>query len=112
MEHTIKKTLPIEPSKTTPIIVPVERWHVVGKSDKLVKKYGFVNIQDRALFVLRLMQYELSTQHPSTMVVDGDSVVLNLSTSGIDKITELDKEYARYADVLYRDIMYSKVYDD
>ena len=39
------------------------------------------------------------------MVINEGFVVLMLQTKDIEKVTELDKEYAKYADAVYKDVV-------
>lgn len=91
-------------------VVPMERWREVDGA--LYKTYRFRRSTDRNTFVMQLLAYESSTEHNAEMRITEDQVDLKVRTKDIDKVTELDKEYARYADVLFRSLVYSPSYGD
>jgi len=96
---------PIEPKPVDPPIFPVERWARAG--GMLHKTYRFREHEQRDQFVVQLFIYESNVGHHGRMTIDASSVALTLSTENVDVPTELDKEYAAYADMLFRDICHS-----
>lgn len=107
-----KLTMPVNSSKIikvskkeTPILAS-EKWIV--KEKHLCKKFHFFSIKDRNLFVLELLKYEDENGHYSKMIVSEDYVSIALITKNINSVTELDKEYSRFADLLYRDVSYAE----
>jgi pterin-4a-carbinolamine dehydratase len=99
-------TLPVKVSDRVPIL-PANRWLLINKS-QLVKLYRFVSVDARNDFVNQLFVHENNIGHRAKFVIalDADrnpTVELTLSTPGVDVITELDKEFAKFADLVYRD---------
>jgi pterin-4a-carbinolamine dehydratase len=106
-----------------PVAVPVEakpredigvgyvavmtRWQALDSPKRLAKRYGFMRPDLRTRFVNELMAYEDSVSHYGILTVAEESVDVEVWTKGVDIITELDKEYALYADSLYRDVVYN-----
>jgi pterin-4a-carbinolamine dehydratase len=90
-------------SPETPII-PVNKW--VKSVDTWKKDYTFRLNQQRNDFVKSILDYEAEVGHNAVVHVKEGCVTLFLSTHDIG-ITELDKEYAKHADELYRDVVYS-----
>ena len=99
--------LPIKPLEGGTAIIPVDKWEAVDSPRRLRKTYNFVTQEKRNEFVISLFEYETKTKHNAMITVDEGKVTLDLRTKDIDQITELDKEYASYADVLYKDIVYN-----
>lgn len=99
--------LPIIPVEGDVAIIPVEKWVTTRDPMSLKKTFKFMKVEQRNFFVKKLFQYELETQHNATLIVDEDQVVVKLVTKDINQITELDKEYAKFADVLYKDVVYN-----
>jgi len=103
----VENFVPIKASKTNHApIIAIEKW-AVDNDGFLTKKYIFESAQDRSRFVTSLLNYELEAGHHAQMVVEMKQVLLRLKTHDVDKITELDKEYSRYADIIRRDIAYN-----
>ena len=99
----IKGTLPIEPKESFLPVVPMNTWK---KSDEYyVKKFEFRVQKHRNEFIKQLLEYEDDVGHNAKMVVNEGLVVLMLQTKDIDRVTELDKEYSKYADAVYKDVV-------
>ena len=97
---------PIVPSEPDVPIIAVERWMIMNDGH-MTKDYVFRRPEDRPRFIRALLEYETATQHHALMIVSEDRVRLNLTTKNIDRITELDREYAKFADVLFKNIVYN-----
>ena len=95
--------LPVEPREREAPVVAMERWREAGGA--LHKTYKFRQINNRVAFVMGLLAYEEGVEHHAVITIDHDEVSLKVTTKDIDRVTELDKEYARYADVLFRDLV-------
>lgn len=96
--------LPIKAKTPEVPVVAMERWRDCDGA--LYKTYRFRRIEDRNQFVTSLLAYELMVQHNAVIEVTEESVMLKLQTKDLGKATELDKEYARYADVLFKDLAF------
>lgn len=86
-------------------ITPVERWSII--SGKLVKTFKFKKRADRARFVASILKYEQEVGHFAKITILSDQVKISVITVGIDRVTELDYEYAKFIDSLFRDITFS-----
>jgi len=96
--------LPILPKGVDVPILPVNKW--IEKDGFLRKKYDFMSKELRNEFVNGLFDHEVTAGHHAKIVIDEDCVIISLQTKNIEKITELDKEYARHSDTLYKDVVY------
>lgn len=97
--------LPVRPKEPEAPVMAVDRWREVNGA--LYKTYKFRRSHDKNDFVMQLLAYESTTEHNAQITIDHDTVSLKLQTKDIGKPTELDKEYAKYADVLFRNLVYS-----
>lgn len=104
--------LPIKPLEGGAAIIPVDKWEVVESPKRLKKTYKFMSQKLRNSFVQSLFEYETKTGHNAVITVDEGKVTLDIRTRDIDQITELDREYASYADVLFKDIVYNSFKED
>ena len=102
----IENSLPIKPVVTDKPIMAVEKWHL-DNQEMLSKRFFFENLPDRNRFITSLMNYEIEAGHHAKIIVSNKDVVVKLKTHDVDKVTELDKEYSKYADVIRRDIAYN-----
>lgn len=101
--------LPVTPrGKDVPVIV-TDRWKKSNNS--LIKTFKFISNELRNDFVRQLLIHEEKAGHHATITVQYEEVTLTLQTHNLDQITELDREYARHADELYKDVVYSLSHD-
>ncbi len=104
---SIYRDLPIKVANQDKIIIAVEKWRIQDK--KLTKKYFFENFDDRNRFLKSLFEYETQIGHHANFVIEELNVTISLITKDVDKVTELDKEYAKYVDIIRRDLVYNHV---
>jgi pterin-4a-carbinolamine dehydratase len=100
--------LPINAQEPEVPILASDRWFKTN--GVLTKKYQFRRIEDRETFINKLFMYERETQHHAEIFISGDCVSLKLFTHDIGKASELDKEYASFADATFKDVVYSQPY--
>jgi pterin-4a-carbinolamine dehydratase len=97
--------LPVKPIAGEVPVVAVNKWHRVNGC--LRKEFVFQKSSLRSDFIRKLMDYEDEVGHHATIVIEEDRVVLELVTkAGAGHITELDKEYGREADLIFREVVY------
>jgi len=103
--------LPVMPRGRDVPVIATDKWK--KSENSLIKTYKFISNELRNDFVRQLLIHEENAGHHATMTIQYESVTLTLQTHNLEQITELDKEYARHADVLYKDVVYSlrKDYD-
>lgn len=97
--------IPIKPVPPDVPVIVSNKWSVRDK--KLSKVYSFRDQGERNLFVKMLLDHEQEVQHNANIVIDEDYVDICVWTRDINSITELDKEYAKHADSLYKEVLYS-----
>jgi len=102
-EPMIKGSLPVQAKEEFLPIVAMNTWK--KSQETYVKKFEFRTQIHRNSFIKILLDYEDEVGHNAKMIINEGIVVLMLQTKDIEKITELDKEYAKYADAVYKDIV-------
>lgn len=98
--------LPIKPVENDLAIIPVEKWVKADSPTRLKKKFRFRSQKLRNEFVKEIFDIEIEKNHNATITIDEDFVVIELRTKDIDQITEIDKEFSKTIDVLFKDIVY------
>lgn len=104
--------LPIEPLSSGAAIIPVEKWKIVESPKRLTKSFKFISNEMRNAFVKGLFEYETKVGHNAKITIEEYKIVLDVYTKDVDQITELDEEYAAYADILFKDIAYNIATND
>ena len=101
--------LPVMPRGKDVPVIAADKWK---KSDNsLIKTYRFISNELRNNFIRQLLAHEENVGHHATMSIQFETVTLTLKTHDVDQITELDKEYAKYSDELFKDVVYSLLHD-
>lgn len=96
--------LPVMPRESDVPILPSNKW--TKKDGSISKKYEFMSKDIRNEFVSELFEHEKSAGHHAKLIIDEDYVIVILQTKNIGQVTELDKEYAKYSDSVYKDVSY------
>lgn len=100
-QSTVQSGTPVRPQKQKPPVVAVPAWESDGSS--LKKSYKFGSIDDRNFFLQQVLFYEQEKGHCATMLVGEKQVTLRVTTRDLGKVTELDREYSRAADLIYKE---------
>lgn len=101
--------LPILPRESDVPLITSNKWS--KKDNSLVKTYNFRFKDQRNDFVRQILIYEEEVGHHAVITIREDSVSLVLQTRDVDQITELDKEYSKASDELFKDVVYSLSHD-
>jgi len=97
--------LPVMPRGADVPLIPVNKW--LKESNLLKKKYEFRLKSQKREFVTEILDHEEEVGHSPLLTIEEDSVTVTLQTKDIESITELDKEFAKWLDELYKDVVYS-----
>ena len=109
MLYSSNNSGPVKVSQTLPIL-PKNRWILENKR-KLRNHLTFNTISQRNVFISQLLQYEAEKVHFAEIEISDLDVKVCIFTKNLESITELDKEYAKFVDVLYKDVMYVPEHD-
>ena len=104
----IHSNLPIKVANLDKPIIAIEKWKMTD--GKLNKKFMFESYKDRNRFLKSIIEYETQIGHHASLKIEEFELTVSLVTKDVDKVTELDKEYAKYADIVRRDLVYN--FDD
>lgn len=80
-------------------------WHTVESPLRLRKVFDLEDTRVLKLFLNELIDYEDDHDHFAKLTVEGNKVTIEVNTHDINTITQLDYDYAEYADALYKDLM-------
>jgi pterin-4a-carbinolamine dehydratase len=95
--------LPVRTRAPEAPIIPMDRWKEADGA--LYKTYKFREPDQRDRFVLAMLNYERDVQHNAQIRIDEGEVSLRIQTRTAERVTELDKEYARFADCVFKDLV-------
>jgi pterin-4a-carbinolamine dehydratase len=93
---------PLSPKERLPVS-PQTKWDSSG--GVLKKTFRFEDDKKRYEFVIGLMGIESESGHHAKILIEENAVTVELFTRDVDQITELDREYARSCDTLFKEVM-------
>ncbi len=91
-------------SESVPLIARRETWQVVESPERLSKRFEFLERPRMIDFINEIMVYEDQVNHHSMIRIDHLSVDIEIYTKDINRITNLDREFAKAADEIYEDV--------
>lgn len=101
--QTNKKGLLSEASG--PVVPQVCRWIVHESPERFYREFEFSNYQQVSAFISEILKYQIQANHMGVQKIEGNKVSVEVYTHDINRITELDQEYARQIDLIYRDVL-------
>jgi pterin-4a-carbinolamine dehydratase len=97
-------SLPVKQVAASLPIVPISKW--TKSAGSLTKDFTFQTSEARSNFLRALLDYEDDCGHHADLRITEDVVVVILKTKGVDSVTELDAEYAKEVDLLFKEVIY------
>jgi pterin-4a-carbinolamine dehydratase len=91
------RALPIAP-------LSENKWYVKQSPERLCRTYEFKDRSSVRSFMSELMDYEDRKNHHGEIKCKGPVVMIEVYTHDVDRVTELDKEYANEAEQIYNEI--------
>ena len=79
-------------------------WEILDLPKRLARSYKFDNQQKLQEFINELLDYERKTNHSGEISISHGDVLIEVFTKDLNSVTELDYEYAKMADLIYRDV--------
>jgi pterin-4a-carbinolamine dehydratase len=87
-----------------PVEVIESKWDIKESPECLVRTFQFKNLATRNWFLAEILENEKSTLHYGKITVEGKDVKVEVQTHDLNKVTELDQEYAAYCDDVWEDV--------
>ena len=89
--------LPIAPSHS--------EWELLGESSHLGRSYEFNSKEQLMFFLDEIFAHEVRTGHEGKIIIEGNTIMIEVFTHDVNDVTELDTEYAETADEIYADAL-------
>jgi len=89
-----------------PVKVDKSEWMIHQEPERLVRRYEFDNGRKLRTFLLDVMDYEAEVKHSPEYLISGLSVTISLWTHDLERVTEIDLEFAKVIDEMFDDIEY------
>ena len=91
--------------QSLPITAKARKWELLSDPEELVREFTFANSESRNFFVTELLEYEATSNHHGEIRIKENSVTVAINTKVMKAITELDIEYKKQVDLIYKDSM-------
>jgi len=100
----VTNSVPIQPDESN--------WKILDNPERLARAFLFNDPRQRDAFIKELLAYQDENRHHSKITITFDKVIVETYTHDLDKVTELDKELAKFCDELYEDVAYFFIRDN
>lgn len=89
--------LPVQPSFC--------EWQVHQSPERFSRKFRFDQKHTVISFINECLKHEMVNKHTGTYKIDDLEVTVEVYTHDLDRITELDQEFTKSVDDIYRDVL-------
>jgi pterin-4a-carbinolamine dehydratase len=93
----IQRDVPVVPKKAT-------RWQKILSPNRLHATYAFSSKKEYYLFLVAAFSHERQVNHHAKIICDYPEITIEVYTHDVNDITELDLEYAREIEEIYKDV--------
>ena len=84
-------------------VKPGVDWEIQKSPNRLVKKFKFKKRKHLFNFLEDVLEYENETQHHAEITIRYKTVTVKVWTHDLNDITDVDEEYARTLNEIYKD---------
>jgi|TARA_Y100000310_G_scaffold74386_1_gene70624 4a-hydroxytetrahydrobiopterin dehydratase len=105
--NPLKDVVPLDlicESTSVPVQAVEVTWVVEEGPERLVRTFSFPDLSTRNWFVSEIMEKEKETEHHGKILIEGNDVKIEVQTHDLNRVTELDQEYAAYCDDVFGDV--------
>lgn len=91
-------------SDDVPIAIKKSKWERSYSPEYLSRTFSFNGQAQVLRFIVELLRYERKNHHNAVITIDHDEVTVVLRTSDLDKVTDMDIEYAKECDFIFEEM--------
>ena len=73
-------------------------------SDALIRTFDFKSEKKLRLFVIEILRSQQESGHHAQILIEEKTVKIRVTTRALNRVTELDTEYAARADQIYEEV--------
>ena len=89
--------------KEVPIKAKKVIWRPTQDGDALIRSYDFDSINHLRLFIDQILAMQERVEHHAQILIEHKNVKIRVGTVSLNRITEMDTEYAAEADHIYEE---------
>jgi len=91
-------------SKKSAVTKESNEWEILESPRRLSKIYSFNKSTHVKEFISEMIDYHSRYKHEGDIQINQNKVLVEVHTKDLNNLTELDYEYSRMADLIYKDI--------
>ena len=103
--NAVKKVEILTENFDVPVRPSVCDWDVFGSPERFSRTFTMQSKTKVLEFVSEIIKYEMQTEHEGTLKIDSNEVTVEVYTHDLNRITELDQNYIKNIDFIYRDVL-------
>ena len=92
------------PGRDLPISPKEDKWERIADPESIRRTFSFTSHKNVADFLADVLQMQDEMGHQGKMLVDGNRVKCQVTTDSLQRITELDVEWAAAVDEIYKNV--------
>ena len=96
LHESLPKDVPIEPKKTN--------WTITSNPESLLREFSFKNDEKMRRFINELLLMQEEVNHHAQILMEDKVVKVKVRTKTLNRVTEIDIEYASQLDRIYEDV--------
>jgi pterin-4a-carbinolamine dehydratase len=89
--------------KDVPITAKQVIWRQTKDAAALIRSYEFKDSNHLRLFIDQLLAMQTRVEHEAQILIEGKVVKIRVGTKSLERVTEMDVEYAAEADSIYEE---------
>jgi pterin-4a-carbinolamine dehydratase len=91
-------------NKECPVVPSRDYWEVFESPERLQRKFSFQDRRSLVDFVSLVFSLEDTMGHHGKIDIDHKEVTISVYTKDINSITNIDREYVKHVDQIFRDV--------
>jgi pterin-4a-carbinolamine dehydratase len=99
-----RRLLSEAPGRDLPISPKEDKWERIADPESIRRTFAFTSHKNVADFLADVLQMQDEMGHQGKMLVDGNRVKCQVTTDSLQRITELDVEWAAAVDEIYKNV--------
>jgi pterin-4a-carbinolamine dehydratase len=96
LREGLPRELPISPKKA--------EWRMTSGSDALIRTFEFKSEKKLRLFVNEILRSQQESGHHAQILIEEKTVKIRVTTHALNRVTELDTEYAARTDQIFEEV--------
>ena len=91
-------------ARDVPVRVEKSDWQIKEGPERLSRSFEFDSENKLRYFVDEVLSFQKGFGHHGRLIIDKSQVTVDVYTHNIERVTGIDKEYAKACDDIYEDI--------